>query len=141
VASEEALSFLRKSLAGHPPPDAAGWAEAWRDRLRIARAWSEFQGDRPLILGPVAAEPPFPAGADLTDQYPSERNFRMMRLVVPVNVLGLPAAVVPVGVASGLPQVVQLIGPRFREDLCLDAAEAIEDRRGTITPIDPVDAG
>ena len=33
---------------------------------------------------------------------------------------------VPVGVRDGLPQAVQIIGPRFREDLCLDAAETIE---------------
>jgi amidase len=32
---------------------------------------------------------------------------------------------------------VQVIGSRFREDLCLDAAAAIEDRLGVITPIDP----
>jgi amidase len=138
VASEDAMAFLRKGLAAYPPPDGAGWAEAWRDRLRVARAWSGFQATRPLILGPISTEPPFPAGADLTDDYPGERNFRMMRLVVPVNLLGLPAAAVPVGVASGLPQAVQIIGPRFREDVCLDAAEAIEQRLGTITPIDPV---
>jgi amidase len=45
--------------------------------------------------------------------------------------------VVPVGIEDGLPQAVQVIGPRYREDLCLDAATAIEDSRGTITPIDP----
>jgi amidase len=44
---------------------------------------------------------------------------------------------VPAGVADGLPQVVQVIGPRFREDLCLDAAEAIEAACGVLTPIDP----
>jgi amidase len=60
-----------------------------------------------------------------------------MRLVVTVNLPGLPAAAVPVGVASGLPQGVQLIGPRYREDLCLNAAEAIEERLGVLTPIDP----
>jgi amidase len=32
---------------------------------------------------------------------------------------------------------VQVIGARYREDLCLDAAGAIEDRLGIITPIDP----
>ena len=61
-----------------------------------------------------------------------------MRLVVALNLLGLPAAAVPVGVADGLPQGVQLIGDRYREDLCLAAAEAIEDRLGVLTPIDPV---
>jgi amidase len=30
-----------------------------------------------------------------------------------------------------------VIGARYREDLCLDAAAAIEDRFGTLTPIDP----
>lgn len=60
-----------------------------------------------------------------------------MRMALAVNALGLPAVALPVGVAEGLPQVVQVIGPRYREDLCLDAAAAIEDRLGSITPIDP----
>jgi amidase len=33
---------------------------------------------------------------------------------------------------------VQLIGDRYREDLCLAAAQAIEERVGVFTPIDPV---
>src|SRR5205814_1855982 len=49
----------------------------------------------------------------------------------------LPAVAVPVGLAAGLPQGVQIVGPRFREDLCLAAGQAIEDRLGTLTPIDP----
>jgi amidase len=57
---------------------------------------------------------------------------------VAVNLLGLPAVAVPVGCEGGLPQAVQVIGPRFREDLCLDAAEAIEQRTGPPnTPVDP----
>jgi amidase len=32
---------------------------------------------------------------------------------------------------------VQIYGARYREDLCLDAAEAIEQRLGVVTPIDP----
>jgi len=32
---------------------------------------------------------------------------------------------------------VQLIGPRYREDLCLDAAQAVEDVLGVRAPIDP----
>ena len=56
---------------------------------------------------------------------------------IAVPVLGLPAVAVPTGLADGLPMGVQIIGPRFREDACLDCAEAIEVRAGAITPIDP----
>jgi len=41
------------------------------------------------------------------------------------------------GIGDGLPQAVQVIGPRYREDLCLDAAAAVEVRLGIFTPIDP----
>jgi amidase len=34
-------------------------------------------------------------------------------------------------------QAVQVIGPQYREDLCLDAGQAIEASLGIITPIDP----
>jgi amidase len=61
----------------------------------------------------------------------------MRRSASAVNALGLPAVAVPVGVGGGLPQAVQVIGPRYREDLCLDAAATIEDRVGILTPIDP----
>ena len=57
-------------------------------------------------------------------------------MAMAINALGLPAVALPVGIANGLPQAVQLIGPRYREDVCLDAA-ALEDRLGIITPIDP----
>jgi amidase len=55
-----------------------------------------------------------------------------------VPVLGLPAIAVPTGIAEGLPVGVQIIGPRFREDLLLAAAEAIEARVPRLTPIDPM---
>ena len=60
-----------------------------------------------------------------------------MRMAMAVNTLGLPAVALPVGIRDGLPQAVQVIGPRYREDLVLEAAAAIEDRVGIITPIDP----
>jgi amidase len=57
-----------------------------------------------------------------------------------VPCMGLPAATVPTGVVNGLPGSVQLVGGRFRESWILDAAQAIEDRAGVMTPIDPVAA-
>jgi amidase len=75
-------------------------------------------------------------GRDLESAGAVGEILRSMRLVVLANFLGLPAAVVPVGTGNGLPQGVQILGPLYREDLCLDAAQAIEDRRGTLTPTD-----
>lgn len=73
------------------------------------------------------------------DRSPAEvaETVRNMRMAMAVNALGLPAVALPVGLGDGLPQVVQVIGPRYREDLCLDAASALEDKVGIITPIDP----
>jgi amidase len=89
----------------------------------------------PLVLGPTWCQPQFEHGYDIADP-PAILN--LMRFVVLANVLGLPAACVPTGnAASGLPLGVQVIGDRFHEEMCLDAAEAIEQRLGTITPIDP----
>ena len=73
---------------------------------------------------------------DVAISYAGARRGKM-RMVVPVNILGLPGCAVPVGSDDGLPHGVQLIGARFREDLLLDAAQAIEDRAPVLTPIQP----
>ena len=65
-------------------------------------------------------------------------TMRLMRPVMPANVLGLPAAAVRAGSAAGLPAGVQVMGGRFQELACLDAAEAIETRLGAAEAIDPV---
>ena len=88
------------------------------------------------MIAPVFTGLPFEADHDLDDGQVAE-TVRGMRMVLAVNALGLPAVALPVSIAAGLPQAVQLIGPRYREDLCLDAADAIEARVGVFTPIDP----
>jgi amidase len=62
----------------------------------------------------------------------------LLRPVMPANLLGLPAAAVPAGTAAGLPAGVQVIGERFQELACLEAAETIEATLGLATPVDPV---
>jgi amidase len=60
-----------------------------------------------------------------------------MRLCTVTSFAGVPGVAVPTGVTDGLPSGVQIVGRAFREDLCLDAAQAVEDRLGVLTPIDP----
>ena len=138
VFGADALRFIDTFFELQPDLDKAGYVEGLVARQGVARAWSRFQAECPLVLGPVSTRSPIPVGRDLEGPEAGSEILDSMRLVVTVNLLGLPAAAVPVGVAGGLPQGVQLIGPRYREDLCLDAAQAIEDRLGILTPIDPV---
>jgi amidase len=46
------------------------------------------------------------------------------------NFLGLPAGCVPANFNDGLPVGVQIVGRHMREDLILDACEAIENSTG-----------
>jgi amidase len=133
----DALRFLETVFEMTPDLDRAGYIEGLQARQGIARAWGRFQGERPLILSPAATRPPFPVGRDLEGPVHVGELIESMRCAVTINLLGLPAVAVPVGVSDGLPRGVQLIGPRYREDLCLDAAEALEHRLGIITPINP----
>ena len=117
---------------------AAGGAafDPMMERATIGHAWHAWMERAPLILAPVCARQAFETGADLDPGWlagwPSA-----LRMTVAVNLLGLPAVTVPVGCEEGLPQAVQIIGPRFREDLCLAAAAVIEAGTGPLTPIGP----
>jgi len=122
------------AVAGEPDP-----ATSWRSfmaRQSLLRAWGEFQREHPLIVAPISTRLPFAVGADLTVSEVAE-IVHGLRTTLAVNALGLPAVALPVGVAGGLPQAVQVIGPRFGDALCLDAAAALELRLGIVTPIDP----
>jgi amidase len=119
------------------PVDLADYMKALAARAGILRAWMLFMQTYPIVLGPVSSAPAFVAGADVASPESAATVSAAQRLLVAVNYLGLPAVAVPAGVVGGLPQGVQVIAPRYREDLALDAAEAIEARLPTATPIDP----
>jgi amidase len=120
-----------------PPLDLAAFGKALAQRATLLRAWMSFFEDYPVILMPVSCEPPFPAGFDQGDDAALNRLMTAQRPQFPPAVLGLPALSVPTGLAGGVPLGVQLIAGRFREDLCLDAAEIIEAQAPMPTPIEP----
>jgi len=137
----DAMAYLNNFMRAVPPvTDAAAWSRLMAERDGIARAWSIFMADRPLLLSPTWTQLPFVHGFDSATPAATAAIMEMSRPVVPANLLGLPSACVPAGrdEGTGLPIGVLITGRRMREDLCLAAAEAIEARLGLATPIDPV---
>jgi amidase len=126
--------YLEMSMAKSEPVDLAGYLRLTGLRLNLRRSWGEFLGRYPLILGPVFTEPPVEPGLESRDEPGHELVTTAMRLCSATSLIGLPAVAVPTGLAEGLPTGVQVIGRPYREDLCLDAAEAIEHRLGTLGP-------
>ncbi len=136
IAGAGVLGFIDALLAKglFKPVDQAAQLGVWIGIHKLGAAWGQFLRDYPVILSPVCCERPWPIGDDIARV---AEIAMAMRMVVPVNILGLPSCAMPVGADEGLPQGVQLIGAHFREDLLLDAAEAIEDRAQVLTPIQP----
>lgn len=140
VLGRDGATFFAAINSMTTPLDATGMSMMFMERDGIARAWSQFLAGYPLLLTPTWTQLPFEHGFDVATAAGSAATMEMVRPVLPANLLGLPSACVPAGrdQATGLPIGVLLTGPRFREDLCLDAAEIIETRLGLDTPIDPV---
>jgi len=134
---EEGRRFLDLTTVEFPPATPESMALMFENRYTVARAWREFFTTYSLIIGPTWTQPPFKLGYDIQDEESALRVMELFRFVLPGNLLGLPVACVPTGVTEGFPTGVQVIGDLFREDLCLSAAEAIEDSVGVLTPIDP----
>lgn len=137
VASTGSLEYQRQNMERIPVLDLPAYLDRFTRRHAVQRAWAEFQDRYPLVLGPVASTPMPPVAYDLGGPDHAQELLWRHRLLVTVNLLGLPALAVPTGVADGLPQGVQVIGDRYREDLCLRAGRVIEEACPINTPIDP----
>jgi amidase len=127
----------RWMIEGAPAPEPLAYMQALARRTAWIRVWNQFLQKCPLLLCPVSFEPPFEQGRDLASRESSLllRKLQMPSFAIPV--LGLPAISVPTGLVDGLPMGVQIVGPRFREDLVMDAAEVIEAHSPMATPLDP----
>jgi amidase len=137
VMGADARRFLQFADETRPSRDLAEFLVQQTERFGLLRAWDSWLDDYQLILSPVWSQPAFPHGWDVQSAETAQATFELMRPILPANYLGLPAAVVPGGLANAMPVGVQVIGARWQELDCLDAAEVIERAVGVLTPIDP----
>jgi amidase len=136
LLTDDSARHIELDTHHHPPVDLAEYLRQTGVRLGVQRAWAHFFERCPLLLGPVSTQP---APEPVVPRTPEERDAMMtpMRLLTATTYVGVPAVAVPTGLASGLPQGVQVVAGMYREDLCLDAAQRIEERLGVLAPLDP----
>lgn len=138
LGDEGAQATFAFMKAHTPPVGMAEHLQRLANRTGRQRAWALWQQEYPLLLIPTSAEPAFPYGLDVAGQQGFDRVYQAQMPLMPSPLLGLPGIAVPTGVTeAGLPMGVQIMAPRWREDLLLDAAEVIEAQARMPTPIDP----
>jgi amidase len=137
VMGDDGKKFLSFGAEMFPEISVPELMAALTDRNRVDREWHGFLTDYDVVLMPTWAQPPFELGFDVESIENALVVLELLRPVMPANVLGLPAAVVPVGMADGMPVGAQLVGRKFADLTCLAAAELLERHFGTITPITP----
>jgi Asp-tRNA(Asn)/Glu-tRNA(Gln) amidotransferase A subunit family amidase len=126
------LREFSEGVAGQPAHTGESLLETWiqRDVVRM-QVFAQMR-DYPVLLCPVASIPAFRHG---------ERNWQVEGKTVQYldawsytewfNLLGTPAAVVPVGKSpEGLPIGVQIVAGPWQEELVISVAAALEDQLG-----------
>jgi aspartyl-tRNA(Asn)/glutamyl-tRNA(Gln) amidotransferase subunit A len=124
-------SFLRGVLAGSEISPAR-WVKIRRRRFELLRWCAEIFERCDLLLTPTVPYDPPPAGGP----FPAQTEGRaqppvgVASFTIPFNFSGHPAASVRAGFSrAGLPVGLQIVAPRHRDDLVLQAARAFERER------------
>jgi amidase len=102
-------------------------------RTTMLRAWLLFLDEFPVLVMPELLGPLLAVGEDVRSAEDSRRVWGSLQPSIAVNLLGLPAATAPTGLDGGLPTGVQLVASRYREDVALAAAAAIEAEVGLLS--------
>lgn len=136
IMSPGAVGLLEALVARFDPAKTSG-PLMFTERDRLAREWSGFFLDWPVVIGPIWADLPFHHDEDIHPATGLDTTLNRLRFITPGNLLGIPSVALPMGLADGLPRGVQIYAERWREDLCLATAGLIEDKVGRITPVDP----
>lgn len=137
VMSPDAFRFLEFGQQEFPDVDQTEFVLMHGRRFALAAEWSKWFDEFDVMLSPTWALPAFEHGFDIEGIEQARVVLETFRPVLPANLFGAPAAVVPAGISDGLPVGVQVSSWRFRDLACLTVAQMIEDALGISTPIDP----
>ncbi|KUJ85509.1 amidase [Ruegeria marisrubri] len=120
-----------------PPFTGAELVQMMAKRSHYARAWALFTQEYPLVLTPFLPQPFFKPDRDTEGAEGVHEVLGCAVYSYAMNFVGLPAACVPSRLAAlprgPQPINVQIVARRWREDLAVDAATAIEARVGRMS--------
>lgn len=128
--SQTVNAIFEEYFRQFPPFEGAELLRMFAKRSHYARQWSLFLEHYPLVLTPFLLKPSFTAGRDAegADGVTDALGHSFWSFVA--SFTGLPAGCLPTYIApletGPQPIGVQIIGRRWREDLIVDAMQAIE---------------
>ncbi len=113
--------------AGRQIP-AVEYVGAMLARRELGTLMNAFHERYDLLVSPTLPIPAFEAGRNEPEGVPAERWEQWTPFCYPFNLTQQPAITVPCGFTkSGLPIGLQIIGPKYRDDLVLRAAHAYQE--------------
>jgi amidase len=130
--SAEVNVYFDKLFEAAPPYKGDALLAAFARRSKHVRDWLGLLQDYPLVLTPFLLRTTYSHNADYENLDGLSRVLLSSLYSGSFNFMGLPAGNVPANANDGLPVGVQIVGQRFREDMILDACEAIEARVGVM---------
>ncbi len=101
-------------------------------RAHFIRQWNLLLERYPLVLAPFLPVPTYSWNRDADGKDGIMEVLGCGIWSFAMNYMGLPAGIVSSRLHDGMPVAVQMVGRRFREDMILDALEAVEARVGVM---------
>jgi amidase len=131
-ASDSFKTYWEHCLDIAPPYRGNDLLAAYARRAGYVRSWLELLAAYPLVLTPFLLSTTYAHARDYEGREGAEEIMLKGFYSFAMNFMGLPAGNVPANYNDGLPVGVQIVGRRFREDMILDACEAVESRVGVM---------
>lgn len=110
---------------------------ALQERIGLIREWELFLARYPVFICPVSGELPFDQQVDVSSEENFAKAYEAQLTQRGLPVMGMPALAVATGTAGNKPVGVQLVGPRYREDILISAGKDIEAAGDPITVASP----
>ena len=138
MIDDEGLTEVFTDWQPHfPAPTGEVFIKAHMLRDMMMRQWNAFFETHPLVVMPVLTVPYMRRGEDREGPGSMARVAQNARYTLNTPAIAIPSMAFPVGTDDGAPTGVQIAAHMWREDLILDAGDALEERLGKVVPVDP----